>query len=81
MQQPDPSVAHTLAELSAYPIDTPTDGLTAELTGAINRLHQQDIQNELKQLIEKSKIVTLSDDEKRTLKQLLSNKNKKLLDC
>ena len=81
MQHCDPIARNTLAQFSSYPLNTPPTGLIPELTGILNRLHQQDINSTIKKLIEKSKNSVLSGEERAHLNELLLHKNKKLLDC
>jgi len=65
-----------IAELAARRLPFTTDAILMEFQGAIARLLEQNIELEIAQLIEKLKIQTLSDEEKKRLTQLLTQRHK-----
>lgn len=70
----DPAEQQEVAQLAARRYPFASMGIIAEFAGAIERLHAISLENELQQLIEKSKQISLSPIEKLRLTELLSQR-------
>jgi len=63
-----------LSKLARTTVDTPADGMAAEFLGALWRLDRQRIEQEYEQLMRKSKIGQLTQEEKLRITQLQTEK-------
>lgn len=75
MHWDDPTQQALIAKLAAKEQAFPITGYKIEFNDTLKTIHQQYLQQQINQLISKSKTTGLTDDEKKELNQLISNKH------
>jgi DNA primase len=71
----DSPYSHTIMEFATYEHLIPADGIHAEFTGVIERLSELEREQKMEYLLSKANQVGLSNEEKKTLQDLITEKH------